>query len=189
LRLERPRELFRIGEAFKEKINILMVDDLPSRLLMYRNIFGGLGENLVEAHSGGEALECLFETEIAVIIADINMPFLGGAQLPDLIREHPRLENIGIILISQAPIIDTSRLSTCAYSAVDYIAPPIIPELPRAKVRILAELYRKARELKALHGEMRRLSGGITTALDEERRRVARERAEYGSASFRARGE
>jgi hypothetical protein len=43
--------------------------------------------------------------------------------------------------------------------------------------------------LKALHGEMRRLSGGITTPLDEERRRVARERAEYGSASFRARGE
>src|SRR5262245_53434027 len=83
-----------LGEAMesKERVNILLVDDQPSRLLTYEAILNGLGQNLVQAHSGTEALERLMEREFAVILLDVSMPGMDGFETASLIHEHPRFE-------------------------------------------------------------------------------------------------
>jgi CheY-like chemotaxis protein len=83
-----------------EKVNILMVDDQPAKLLSYEVILAELGENLIKATSGKEALEHLLKTDIAVVLMDVSMPDLDGFELADLIRQHPRFQRTAIIFIS-----------------------------------------------------------------------------------------
>ena len=70
-----------------EKVNILMVDDQPAKLLSYEVILSELGENLIKAGSGREALEHLLKTDIAVVLMDVSMPEIDGFELADLIRQ------------------------------------------------------------------------------------------------------
>ena len=156
-------------------VNILMVDDQPSKLLSYEVMLGELGENLVKATSGREALELLLKIDVAVVLMDVSMPELDGFELAEMIRQHPRFQKTAIIFISAVHLTDVDRLKGYARGAVDYISVPIIPELLRAKVSVFAELHRRARQLEALNHELRRLSQSLMTAQDEERRRIARE--------------
>jgi signal transduction histidine kinase len=137
-----------------EKVNILMVDDQPAKLLSYEVILSELGENLIKAESGTEALEHLLKTDIAVILMDVSMPELDGFELAALIHQHPRYQQTAIIFISAVHLTDLDRLKGYAYGAVDYIAVPIIPEILRAKVRVFAELYRKTQQLERLNREL-----------------------------------
>src|SRR6267143_829617 len=84
----------------QEKVNILLVDDQPAKLLSYEVILRDLGENLIKASSGREALEYLLRSEIAVILVDVCMPDLDGFQLAAMIREHPRFQKTAMIFIS-----------------------------------------------------------------------------------------
>jgi signal transduction histidine kinase len=158
-----------------DKINILMVDDHPGKLLTYETILGELGENLLKAHSGGEALQCLLNTDVAVVLMDVSMPELDGFQLSELIHQHPRFQDLAIIFISGVHMTDSDRLRGYEHGAVDYISVPIVPALLRAKVRVFAELHRKTRELESLHSEMQKLSSRMITMQDQERRKIARE--------------
>jgi signal transduction histidine kinase len=158
-----------------ERVNILMVDDQPGKLLSYEVILAELGENLIQAHSGKEALEHLLKTDIAVVLMDVSMPDLDGFELAEMIRQHPRFQGTAIIFISAVHLSDLDRLKGYERGAVDYISVPIIPELLRARVRVFAELHRKTRQLEMLNCELRRLSGSMIAAQDQERRRIARE--------------
>lgn len=158
-----------------DKINVLMVDDQPDRLLTYEAMLSELGENLIRANSVEEALARLLKNEIAVVLTDVNMPGLNGFDLADSIRGHPRFQNIAIIFISGAHITDTDRLKGYEHGAVDYLFIPVIPELLRAKVRVFADLYRKTRKLEMLNADMQRVSVRMIAAQDDERRRIARE--------------
>jgi signal transduction histidine kinase len=158
-----------------EKINILMVDDQPSKLLSYEVVLAELEENLIKANSADEALDCLLKNEIAIILTDVNMPGMDGFELADIVRQHPRFQDIAIIFVSGARMTDMDRMAGYEHGAVDYLSVPIVPELLRAKVRVFGDLYRKARELESLYSEMRRLSSRMIMAQDEERRRIARE--------------
>ena len=158
-----------------EKVNILMVDDQPGKLLSYEVILGELGENLIKANSGREALECLLMTDIAVVLMDVSMPELDGFELAAMIRQHPRFQETAIIFISAVHLTDLDRLQGYQHGAVDYISVPIIPELLRAKVSVFSELHRKTRQLEMLNHELQRLSSSLIAAQDEERRRIARE--------------
>jgi len=157
------------------KINILMVDDEPGKLLSYEVILFELGENLIKANSGREALELLLKTDVAVVLMDVCMPEMDGFELADVIRQHPRFQHIPIIFISALLLSDPDRLKGYKAGAVDYISVPIIPELLRAKVSVFAELYRRAQQLETLNKELRRLSSRLIAAQDEERRRIARD--------------
>jgi signal transduction histidine kinase len=137
-----------------EPINILLVDDQPSKLLSYEVILRDLGENLIRAQSGREALEQLLKTEVAVILVDVCMPELDGFELVAMIREHPRFQQTAIIFVSAVMMTEPDRLRGYEAGAVDYVSVPIVPELLRAKVRIFAELYRKTRELERLNTEL-----------------------------------
>jgi PAS domain S-box-containing protein len=138
----------------QQSVNILMVDDQPGKLLSYEAILNPLGENLIKANSGREALECLLKTDIAVVLMDVSMPDIDGFQLADMIREHPRFQRTAIIFISAVHLTDVDRLKGYERGAVDYISVPVIPELLRAKVSVFAELYRKNQQLESLNREL-----------------------------------
>src|SRR2546427_2033522 len=140
-----------------EKVNILMVDDQPAKLLSYEVILSDLGENLIKAASGREALEHLLKTDIAVVLMDVSMPEIDGFALATLIRQHPRYQQTAIIFISAVHLTDLDMLKGYEYGAVDYITAPIIPELLRAKVRVCADLYRKTAALQREMAERQRL--------------------------------
>jgi PAS domain S-box-containing protein len=137
-----------------EKVNILLVDDQPAKLLAYEVILKDLGENLVIASSGREALEILLKTEIAVILVDVCMPELDGFELAAMIREHPRFQKTAMIFISAIQVSDIDRLRGYEMGAVDYVPVPVVPEVLRAKIKVFAELYRKTRELERLNQEL-----------------------------------
>src|ERR1700691_3784186 len=158
-----------------DKVNILMVDDQPGKLLSYEAILAELGENLIKANSGKEALEHLLKTDVAVVLMDVSMPELDGFELADMIRQHPRFQKTAIIFISAIHLTDMDRMEGYERGGVDYISVPVVPELLRAKVSIFAELHRKARQLEILNQELRSLSGRLIAMQDEERRRFARE--------------
>ncbi|MBW6426054.1 response regulator [Rhizobium sp. XQZ8] len=135
-------------------VNILLVDDQPAKLLSYEVVLQELGETLLKAHSGREALEHLLRNDIAVILVDVCMPEQDGFELVSMIREHPRYQNTAIIFVSAVMMAEPDRLRGYAAGAVDYVSVPIVPEVLRAKVRVFADLYRKTRELERLNAEL-----------------------------------
>ena len=135
-------------QKLREPVNVLLVDDQPGRLLTYRAILEPLGDNLVDAASGTEALKRLMETEFAVILLDVNMPGMDGFETASLIHQHPRFEKTPIIFVTAVNVTDMDRLRGYKLGAVDYVMVPIIPEILRGKVLVLAELFRKRRELQ-----------------------------------------
>jgi PAS domain S-box-containing protein len=139
-----------------EKVNILMVDDQPAKLLSYEVMLGELRENLIKAKSAKEALEVLLKTDIAVVLMDVSMPELDGFQLAAMIRQHPRFQRTAIIFVSAVHLTDLDQLKGYEQGAVDYISVPVVPELLRAKVRVFAELHRKTRQLETLNRELER---------------------------------
>jgi len=159
----------------KLRVNILMVDDQPAKLLSYEAILSELGENLIKANSGKEALECLLKTDVAVVLMDVSMPEMDGFELADMIRQHPRFQKTAIIFISAIHLTDLDRMEGYDRGGVDYISVPVIPELLRAKVSIFAELHRKTQQLEVLNLQLHNLSGRLIASQDEERRRFARE--------------
>jgi len=150
------------------KINILMVDDQAGKLLTYEAMLEELGENLIKAHSGLEALEKMLKNDIALVLMDVSMPGMDGFETAEMIHAHPRFQHTPIIFISGIHVTDFDRLKGYQHGAVDYVSVPVVPELLRAKVRVFADLHRKTRQLEML-------TERITTLRDEERRHVARE--------------
>src|ERR1700694_4245363 len=137
-----------------QKVNILLVDDQPAKLLAYEVILKQLGENLVVASSGREALEYLLKNEVAVILVDVCMAELDGFQLAAMIRDHPRFQKTAIIFISAILLSEMDSLRGYEMGAVDYVPVPVVPEVLRAKVKVFVELYRKTRELEQLNQQL-----------------------------------
>lgn len=138
----------------QEKVDILLVDDQPGKLLSYEAILYQLGENLIKAGSATEALEQLLKRNVAIILIDVCMPDLDGFQLATMIREHPRFQRTAIIFVSAIQVTDLDLLRGYQLGAVDYVPVPVIPELLRAKVKVFAELHRKTRQLEKLNTEL-----------------------------------
>ncbi len=155
-----------------EMVNILLVDDQPEKLLTYEAILSEIGENLLRASSGREALECLLKNEIAVVLMDVCMPELDGFELAAMIRDHPRFHKTAIIFISAIHLTDPDRLRGYEMGAVDFVPAPVIPEMLRAKVRIFAELYRKSMQLEHLNTELERRVADRTAELERSTRRL-----------------
>ncbi len=171
------------------KVNVLLVDDQPAKLLANEEILRGLGENLIKTSSAREALEFLLKNEAAVVLIDVCMPELDGFQLAAMIRDHPRFQRTAIIFISAIQVDDVDRLRGYEMGAVDYVPVPVVPAVLRAKVKVFAELYRKTRELERLNVELERRVAERTAELEastarltesEQQLRLATEAAEIG---------
>ena len=156
-----------------DKVNILLVDDQPAKLLTYQAILADVGENLLSASNATEALELLLKNDVAVVLIDVYMPDIDGFQLAAMIRNHPRFEKTALIFISAILLTDVDRLRGYEMGAVDYVPVPVIPEVLRAKVKVFVELYRKNRQLEQLNRELEA--------------RVAERTAELASSSLQLR--
>ena len=156
----------------QEKVNILLVDDQPAKLLAYEVILKELGENLVSASSGREALEFLLKNDVAIILVDVCMPELDGFELAAMIREHPRFQKTAMIFISAIQVSDIDRLRGYEMGAVDYVPVPVVPEVLRAKIKVFAELFRKTRQLERLNVELEDRVRARTAELEESHTRL-----------------
>jgi PAS domain S-box-containing protein len=155
-----------------EKVNVLLVDDQPDKLLAYEVILQELRENLVKTSSAREALQFLLKNDVAVILIDVCMPELDGFQLAAMLREHPRFRKTAIIFISAILLTDVDRLRGYEMGAVDYVPVPVVPEVLRAKVRVFAELFRKTRDLEQLNSQLERRVAERTAELESSNLRL-----------------
>jgi signal transduction histidine kinase len=190
------------------KVNILLVDDQPARLLTYESILGSLNQNLITASSGLEALDKLMRIEFAVVLLDVSMPEMDGFEAARLIHEHPRFERTPIIFVTGVHMSELDRLKGYKLGAVDYVSVPVVPEILRSKVAVLVELYCKRRELvelnrhladtneqlakanAALQAEKTRELLALNTSLHQANRELERANlALHGEVAERARAE
>jgi signal transduction histidine kinase len=131
----------------REKVNILVVDDLPEKHVVFRSILEELGQNIVSARSGQEALRFILEQEFAVILLDVNMPDIDGLETASLIRQYKKSAQTPIVFIT-AYVDEVQAKRGYALGAVDYIPSPVVPEVLRSKVRVFVELFRMNRQLQ-----------------------------------------
>jgi two-component system, sensor histidine kinase and response regulator len=131
-----------------DQASILLVDDRHDKRMAIQAILAELGQNIVTAHSGKEALRLLLDHDYAVILLDVNMPGLDGFETANLIRQRKSLEHTPIIFVTG--ISDTETHVSRGYSlgAVDYILTPVLPDVLRTKVSVFVELFKKNLQLK-----------------------------------------
>ncbi len=150
-------------------VDILIVDDLPDKLLVYRTILEGMGHNLVMAQSGEEALKLILRQEFAVILLDVNMPGINGFETADLIRSRKKSAHTPIIFLT-AFNDEVKMEQGYAKGAVDYLPTPVVPEILKAKVRVFVELFRMRQQ--------------AASQAEEHARRIAAEEADRRKDEF-----
>jgi CheY-like chemotaxis protein len=136
--------------------NILMVDDRPENLLALEALLSGLGQKLVRAHSGPEALKKLLAQDFAVILLDVQMPGMDGFETAKLIRERERTRYTPIIFLTAYDRSEAAVARGYGVGAVDFLFKPLVPEVLRAKVLAFIELFKKNEEIKRQAEQIRR---------------------------------
>jgi two-component system, sensor histidine kinase and response regulator len=127
----------------RETVNILLVDDQPDQLAAHESILSELGQRIIKARTGVEALGYLLRHDFAVILLDVDMPGMDGLETASLIREQPRFEKTPIIFISRHDTREQDLLKGYEHGAVDYLFPPVVPQVLKAKVAVFVELARQ----------------------------------------------
>ncbi|RQP22164.1 response regulator [Piscinibacter terrae] len=154
-------------DVWDEKSNILVVDDLPEKLLVFGTVLEDLGQNLVFVNSGSDALREVLNREFAVILLDVNMPDIDGFETAALIRKYKRSAHTPIIFITAyADEIQTAK----GYSlgAVDYILSPVVPDVLRSKVKVFVDLHQMQRRVRRQADERVALVAAETARLQAE---------------------
>jgi hypothetical protein len=139
------------------KANILIVDDRADKLLALEAVLSGLGQNLVQARSGKEALRHLLKQDFAVILLDVSMPSMDGFETASLIRQRPRSEHTPIIFVTSIGNSENHISRGYSLGAVDYLLTPIVPDVLRTKVSVFVELHRQTELGKIQAEQLRRL--------------------------------
>lgn len=131
---------------FDERANVLLVDDSAEKLMTLSVILSDLGQHIVTARSGREALRFLLNQDFAVILLDVNMPGMDGFETAALIRQRKSSEKTPIIFVT-AFSDDTHSKQGYSLGAVDYIITPVIPEVLKSKVSVFVDLFRKTAQV------------------------------------------
>ena len=156
---------------------ILIVDDLPEKLLVYQTLLEDLDAEIVMAHSGTEALKCVLEGEFAVILLDVNMPDIDGLETANLMRRHKNARHTPIIFITAyADEMQTAR--GYELGAVDYILSPVLAPVLRTKVRVFVDLYETRAALARSNQELESRVMERTAELQRSNERLQAEIAE-----------
>lgn len=145
-RSKRPRGP--ADEQNVDKVNILLVDDQPANLVALEAMLQGLGQNLIKAGSGREALKWLLTHEFAVILLDVKMPEMDGFETATLIRERDKSRHTPILFLTAADKSHDHAVRGYAVGAVDYLVKPVVPEFVRSKVAVFVELAKKSALLR-----------------------------------------
>ena len=136
------------------KAKVLLVDDRPDKLLALSAILEDMGQDVVTARSGQEALRCLLKDDFAVILLDVNMPQMDGFETAALIRERARSEKTPIIFLTAYSEAEVHAARGYSLGAVDYIQMPVQPEVLKAKVSVFVDLFRKSERIRQQAAEV-----------------------------------
>jgi signal transduction histidine kinase/DNA-binding response OmpR family regulator len=151
------------------KANVLLVDDRPENLLAMQTILEDLGQNLVCAASGHEALRFLLLEDVALILLDVQMPGLNGFEFAELVRERERTQHTPIIFVSATSRDEQYVFKGYSLGAVDYMTKPFEPEILKSKVHFFSKLFLQNQEIKrqaALLEQTNRELDGLNTELE-----------------------
>ncbi len=146
-------------------VSVLIVDDDSTKRFALKTILAPLGENVVEASSGADALRQLLRQEFAVILLDVRMPVMDGFETAQLVRQRPRSELTPIIFVTALDQAETDMGRGYDLGAVDFVFAPVVPTILRAKVTVFVELYRSRQELRRYRSRLEMLVEERTTAL------------------------
>ena len=154
-------------------VNILIVDDLPEKHVVMNSILEELGQNIVSARSGREALRLILQMEFAVILLDVNMPDIDGLETASMIRQYKKTAQTPIVFIT-AYVDEEQAAKGYALGAVDYISSPVVPGVLRSKVKVFVDLHRMNRQLQqqAVEREALARSEAARTAAEDATRRA-----------------
>ena len=151
--------------ALETAVNILLVDDDPTKRFALKTVLAPLGETIVEASSGADALRQLLRQEFAVVLLDVRMPMMDGFETAQLIRQRPRSELTPIIFVTALDKAETDMGRGYELGAVDFVFAPVVPAILRAKIGVFVDLYRAQQELRRYRTQLEELVEERTTAL------------------------
>ncbi|MDP8962821.1 MAG: response regulator [Cyanobacteriota bacterium] len=149
------------------KVNVLLVDDHPENLLALEAILDGLGQHLVKAYSGEEALRCLLHQDFAVILLDVQMPGMDGFETATLIRNRVRSQHTPIIFLTAFSTSESLMFKGYSLGAVDYLFKPVEPDVLTSKVSVFVDLFKKTAEVKRQAAQL----AAVNTELRESEQR------------------
>ena len=167
------------------RVNILLVDDEPANLLALEAVLENLGQNLIKADSGAEALRHLIDKDFAAILLDVMMPGMDGFETAALIRQRDRTRHTPIIYLTAIGKTEAAMFKGYALGAISYLVKPFEPAVLRSKVSVLVDLYRKTEEVSRLNNELR-VENENRKRTEEELRR-SEERLKNLNANLEAR--
>jgi CheY-like chemotaxis protein len=144
-----------MSAAAPEKASILIVDDIEENLVVLEAVLGPLGQHLVRARSGEEALEAMLRQDFAVVLLDVMMPGMDGFETAVSIKRLDQTKDVPLILLTgnDAPTDYAYRGYTVGVA--DFLIKPIDPWLLRTKVNVFLDLHRKNRQLAARAEQLR----------------------------------
>jgi two-component system, sensor histidine kinase and response regulator len=160
--------------VIEDRVNILLVDDQPANLIALEAMLQGLGQNLIKAESGREALKWLLDYDFAVILLDVKMPEMDGFETAALIRQRDKSRHTPILFLTAADNTNTQAVRGYAVGAVDYLVKPVVPEFVRSKVAVFVELAKK-NELLRRQAELLAQSEQAALGLAEARAELVRD--------------
>ncbi len=163
------RLVARTGMSVMDKANILIVDDNLANLLVLETMLAPLGQNLIRANSGEEALLRLLEQEFAVILLDVQMGNMDGFETAELIKQRESTKSVPIIFVTAIHRDDQHVYRGYASGAVDYLFKPIVADILRGKVGVFVDLYHKTHEIQEKTSELEAINRELKQQLNRVR--------------------
>src|SRR3954467_308356 len=145
-------------------VNVLLVDDRPENLLALEAVLEPLGESLVVASSGQEALDRVLAQDFAVILLDVAMPGMDGFETARRIRARENSVGTPIIFVTAQNPDERLMLQGYAAGAVDYLFKPLTPDIVRSKVSVFCDLYRSREKAKEAAADVVRAQAAASEA-------------------------
>jgi hypothetical protein len=142
--------------ATADRIEVLLVDDTPEKLLALEAALSELDVQIVKAYSGREALRLVLQRDFAVILLDVNMPAMDGFETAQLLRQRPANAHTPIIFVTAFSTGETEMFRGYSLGAVDYLFTPVTPDVLRSKVSVFVELAKRSREIARQTEALRR---------------------------------
>ena len=167
----------------ESKANVLLVDDRPENLLAMQTILEDLGQNLVCAASGHEALRFLLTEDVALILLDVQMPGLNGFEFAELVRERERTQHTPIIFVSATSRDEQYVFKGYSLGAVDYMTKPFEPEILKSKVRFFTKLFLQNKQIKLQAELLEQANTELDSLNTELEARVQRRTAQLETAN------
>ncbi|QDT55823.1 Autoinducer 2 sensor kinase/phosphatase LuxQ [Caulifigura coniformis] len=165
------------------RVKLLLVDDHPDQLLVLETLLAELGQELIRANSGREALRQCLQHDFALILMDVNMPGMDGFETASLIRSRPKSRQTPIIFVTAYDETETHVARGYSLGAVDYIHTPVLPEVLLAKASVFVDLALRTAEVKCQAEELEERVAERTRELQELNATLAAEIAQRESVA------